>query len=473
MEVIEKIKGIKLQLDEALISLDVVSLFPSIPIELAIEILHKNWKKIKATTDIPKQLFFEIVDFVLRESTYFTYEGLILKQLDGSAMGANVSPGIASLVLNYILDRARKLLPYKMKLCLKFVDDILAIIPRHLLDPTIHTFNSIHPKIQFTHELEHQGQLPYLDLSLIRQENGQIIHDWFVKESASGRILNFRSNHPRHQIINTASNLIKRVFTLSSAQFHNKNIKKAKIILTNNGFPTNIISQLIQKNLHPTDHTPVEKDTIEGSKVHYASLPFHKNLTHKVARVLGSEIPNLKISMKPINQLRTSIFNNMKHKIPKQHKTNIIYKFPCMGKDNEPCEYSYIGQTKNELHTRLGQHSTSVKRAEKRMNDGVAGEIVAQCNTAVVTHFTHTRHFPNIEATTILNTERNKHKRELLESLYISCNKTYNSRRDIDGVSHSYRSILSSSQHTKHPTKHAPVHTNNLTHPNPINNNNN
>lgn len=193
-------------------------------------------------------------------------------------MGANVSPVIASLVLNYVLDEALKKLPYRIRLCLKYVDDILAIIPKHLLDITIHALNSIHPKIQFIHELEHKEKLPYLDLCLIRQPNEQIAHNWYVKETASGRILNFRSNYPRHQIVNTASNLIKRVFSLSSIQFHNENIENAKTILLNNGFPSKIITQLIHKHQQQTEHIPSKCDT--HTSVHYTSLPFHKNITH-------------------------------------------------------------------------------------------------------------------------------------------------------------------------------------------------
>jgi len=53
--------------DEILISFDVVSLFPSIPTDLAIDIINRKWTEIKNHTDIPKQLFMEIIRFCVQK----------------------------------------------------------------------------------------------------------------------------------------------------------------------------------------------------------------------------------------------------------------------------------------------------------------------------------------------------------------------------------------------------------------------
>lgn len=50
--------------DHVLISLDVVSLFPSIPKELVIEKIKKHWKWIENYVDAPKELFIKIIKFI-------------------------------------------------------------------------------------------------------------------------------------------------------------------------------------------------------------------------------------------------------------------------------------------------------------------------------------------------------------------------------------------------------------------------
>jgi len=54
------------------------------------------------------------------------------------------------------------------------------------------TFNSIHERLQFTVEIEHDKQLSFLDVKLIRNKK-HIIFDIFKKDTASDRYLNFYS----------------------------------------------------------------------------------------------------------------------------------------------------------------------------------------------------------------------------------------------------------------------------------------
>ena len=49
----------------------------------------------------------------------------------------------------------------------RFVDDIVSIIKRENLEQFHNHMNALHPKIQFTIEEESDGELPFLDLSLI------------------------------------------------------------------------------------------------------------------------------------------------------------------------------------------------------------------------------------------------------------------------------------------------------------------
>jgi len=76
----------KLASSDSVFSLDVVSLFTNILLDLALEkSLAKRWIHIKPFTKIPKPEFMEMVNFVL-SSTYFSFNNVIYKQTFGTPM---------------------------------------------------------------------------------------------------------------------------------------------------------------------------------------------------------------------------------------------------------------------------------------------------------------------------------------------------------------------------------------------------
>ena len=96
------------------------------------------------------------------------------------------------------------------------------IVKKTEIDNTLNVLNSYDRNVQFTHESEEQGKLAYLDALIIRQGN-ELILDWYQKPTASGRLINYYSKHPRRIKINTAVNFIKRVHSISDERFQQKN----------------------------------------------------------------------------------------------------------------------------------------------------------------------------------------------------------------------------------------------------------
>jgi hypothetical protein len=80
---------------------------------------------------------------------------------------------------------------------------------------------------------------------IIKQENS-IITNWYKKEIAKGRMLNFHSNHTYQIKINTAKGFLRRIFGLSNKCFWTENEKLAFEILSKNEFPIKIIKTLIR-----------------------------------------------------------------------------------------------------------------------------------------------------------------------------------------------------------------------------------
>ena len=61
----------------------------------------------------------------------------------------------------------------------RYADDTLLCVPLDKLQIVIDTFNEYHPKIQFTHEMERNNRISFLDLVIIKLDNGKIVSNWY------------------------------------------------------------------------------------------------------------------------------------------------------------------------------------------------------------------------------------------------------------------------------------------------------
>lgn len=68
-----------------------------------IDVLKKKWNIIRKHTKISKEPLFDILNFVLIDSTFFDFNGQVYQQIDGCAMGSSISPTIAKIITNELL----------------------------------------------------------------------------------------------------------------------------------------------------------------------------------------------------------------------------------------------------------------------------------------------------------------------------------------------------------------------------------
>ncbi|XP_036319798.1 uncharacterized protein LOC118734183 [Rhagoletis pomonella] len=165
----ENIKNITVDDDEMLISLDVVSLFTNIPIQLAINTIMKQWSSLEKHTTITKKQFLTILEFCLRENNYFVYDGTFYQQVFGMPMGNPLSPTIADIVLDKIIDDSIIEIRNKdicIKYITKYLDDIFAIVKTKDVEEILKIFNRQHTKVQFTLEKEIDNKIAFLDIEI-------------------------------------------------------------------------------------------------------------------------------------------------------------------------------------------------------------------------------------------------------------------------------------------------------------------
>jgi hypothetical protein len=132
-------------------------------------------------------------------TTYFAYKDRIIFQLDVLAMGAPSSRLIAELFLQHLEHSHLTQITQKHRLInyCRYVDDIFLIFDSEHTNTQkiLEDFNSLHPKLHFTAQVEKDHALNYLDTSLHRGPTNIRI-SIYRKPTSTDTIIPFNSNHP-------------------------------------------------------------------------------------------------------------------------------------------------------------------------------------------------------------------------------------------------------------------------------------
>jgi len=326
-----------------LFSLDVVSLFTNVPLNLALDSINRRWEHIECTTKIEKNEFLRAIEFVL-SSTYFTFMNKIYKQIFGTPMGSPLSPIVADLVMRDLEEQVLNSLDVRPALYFRYVDDIILAVPHDEIDFILSNFNGYHDRLKFTLETEVNHRLNFLDVTLIR-ENSKIITDWFHKKTFSGRFLSFLSNHPICHKIGTIYSLVDHAIKLSHPSLQEKNLRLCVKLLLDNGYPLELIFNKINSRLKKlfvhrsgTLSDETNADTNEEKKI--LVFPYVNPLSDFILSNIDSS--KTIVGFRCLNKL--SRFINVHKDIDRPlSKNNIVYKISCKN-----CEATYVGQSKRQ-----------------------------------------------------------------------------------------------------------------------------
>ncbi|XP_046587801.1 uncharacterized protein LOC124292954 [Neodiprion lecontei] len=144
---VNAIRDFRLPPDHILVSLDVVSLFTNVPQDLAINAVKQRWHQLVDKIPVPLDELLKALHICFK-ATIFKFNHNIYAQT--------------------------------------YVDDIITAVPSDKVAEMLSVFNSFHPRLQFTSELESNHQISFLDV-LIINDNQLIKTDWFHKATWSQR----------------------------------------------------------------------------------------------------------------------------------------------------------------------------------------------------------------------------------------------------------------------------------------------
>ena len=73
------------------------------------------------------------------------------------------------------------------------MDDTFLIMDKSEIDLVLITFNNYDINLKFTHEIEENNSISFLDVLV--KKNNKIVTDWYLKSVYSGRVIHFKSSH--------------------------------------------------------------------------------------------------------------------------------------------------------------------------------------------------------------------------------------------------------------------------------------
>jgi len=215
-EFVDKIKDLRIESDETLVSFDVCSLFPSIPVEKAINVLERHLQK--EVGGEKSAIYIEAAKLCMKQN-YFQFREKVYKVEFGTNMGNPLSPLIAETFMADFEMRLKEegLLP---RFWVRYVDDVCAVVKKDDVQKVLDVLNNRENSINFTFELENDKKLPFLDLMLRRVEN-YIEVSIYHKPTSTMRTITNDSHSPIQHKVAAYHSMVHRLcrMPLSVASF--------------------------------------------------------------------------------------------------------------------------------------------------------------------------------------------------------------------------------------------------------------
>jgi len=179
-----------------LVTADVSSLYPSIPIEESINIITDMVEQYDNPTYSPIVIVKSLLEYILY-CNCFTFTGFFFLQVRGVAMGTPMAPNFANLYMANFEEKFIFTFPFQPKFYKRYIDDIILIFD-HPLDNFMQFkehLNTVHPTMKFTFEHTYTT-INYLDITIKARNNRCHIQPYFKKTNTFSYVMG-NSYHPK------------------------------------------------------------------------------------------------------------------------------------------------------------------------------------------------------------------------------------------------------------------------------------
>ena len=337
-------------------SLDVASLYTSVPTTEAIHIVKERLEREhKHLIPFDPEQIVEMLT-VITQNTYFRFKDRVFKQNYGLPMGNSVSAILAILFMDNIERQALSTF-HQIGLYKRYIDDVLILTTdRETADLIFYKMNNWRKCIKF--EIEHPDQnnaISLLDFN-VKINDGQVSFCFYKKLAKKNTFPHAKSAIPQECKQNAIRNELKRIEERCTQEDERR--KQVQL------FEERL---LVRGYDDPKALTKTRRRRSEAKRTDwlYMEFPFiNDNIHRRVKRIFQSAKLPVRIFSKNRNlrsRLRQSAQRSQKCTLKECSLNNrfclvknCVYAMKCMR-----CGDSYIGSTKRPLHQRIKEHLNS------------------------------------------------------------------------------------------------------------------
>ncbi|XP_069484193.1 serine/threonine-protein kinase 38-like isoform X1 [Ambystoma mexicanum] len=402
-------------MDELLVTMDIASLYTSIPQDSAVECIRQHLTHNMKQTRVPTNFIVELLELALRNN-FFTFDEIFYLQISGTAMGAAFAPSLAVIFMSeyeqQLIFNTNNPFHEKISRWFRYIDDIIFIWrgDETALENFLEWINSQTSEIQFSLERSNRD-INFLDLTISVKEN-KLLCSLFQKETDRNTLLHYRSFHPNNLRNNLPFGQFLRIRrNCTELQHYKENAISLQIKLRNRGYPNKLVKNTRKRAQY------IPRETLLMPKIRNSEVEqqitcvstFCPNTTHLKATIkkfwpliqiclpdeplprmalkrgknLKDILTHARLNKKPQRSELWSLREIVGHhpcgtcsvckltkkttsfKIKQQDwklkhfsncKTpNVIYVIEC------PCGLRYVGQTKRQVNKRIGEHRSRIR----------------------------------------------------------------------------------------------------------------
>ena len=259
-----------------------------------------------------------------------------------------MGPTLAGIFMGYLEEKYFESNQKPLFYC-RYVDDCFVLCKTEdECKEMFNTFNKLHKAITFTIEAEVNNTLPFLDVSILRQ-NSHFSTSIYRKATFTGQYINFRSHCTIKRKTNLIRTLCDRAMKLCSPENLTNELKSISKILQDNSYPEKLISRTINKHLARLKEQPESGPErchipIKLQFLGKTSYELEKELKNSIRQCYYSATPRVIFLSKPI------LSHCYKDPIPTLNQSKVVYRYQCC------CDNSYVGQTSRRFIDRIKEH---------------------------------------------------------------------------------------------------------------------
>ena len=396
-----------------IVSFDVVSLFTNVPLDKVLDFIRAKGEEEIYNFPIPVGKICELVKLCVSD-TFFCFDDNIYKQTFGVAMGSSLSPVLANIYMEFF---ETSLLPninivgVKLILWKRYVDDTFALLETNdeeSLDRFLESLNSQEDSIKFTLEKSQNDCIPFLDVYVVKTNNG-FETKVFRKSTHTNSYIHYFSGHSNDIKRGVIVGLFLRAFRLCSPQYLDNELDSIKNSFLDLAYPQWFIDLALSKarNIYFSSNDNCSNWNKDGLKV--ITLPYNQRLK-EITSMLDDKVHKFVFQYK--NTIKKCICNNQFGRRNNEIEKG-VYVINC-----NDCNLAYVGETGRQFKTRLEEHARAI-----RYNDS---------KSALAAHCWNENHHMNFKDSKIVYRESNEKRRRVIEGSLINSiptvpgNKSFN-----------------------------------------------